>query len=451
MLNFRFPDANKKYEEFTKVYPEIKDKKIISIIDDSYSGGFTYCNPKYKGKVVEKLGHSIDRNSSYPSAMKYNKLPYGIPKYFEGKYVNDLEYDIALQKVHFDGFRRKKNSHIGFIKIGSCCDFLQDIKEKGLKKNDYVHTNFDENGKLMTYNYNMVFTVQELELLMSVYDFYTYRRIGGTILKGNKNLVKKIEFVEGVKFKSQIGDFGEFIDDCVLRKNKYKEENNECGKTVAKRDMNSLYGKLGSGFTRKIMHYIKDDKGFFKIERKYVNDSEYDYEEKRKYYRAFSSFTTSYGRIALQEIIIGIEEKFGEDEFLYSDTDSIYSTLTVDELKSLGMELHSTNLGAWDIEKEFYKFKCLGAKKYILYGHSYSQKSKKYYKSKSRNFSDKKDKDFKNKISPHCAGLPYEAQQTLNFDNFYLGAKFTKKQKKKVIGGYRLENMEFTLKDFTFY
>jgi len=432
MLNFMFPDAPKKYEEFTNVYPEIKDKKIISLIDVSYTGGFTYCNPSVKGKIIEKEGHSIDRNSSYPSAMKNNKLPYGIPKYFSGKYKHDKNYDIALQKIHFDGFKRKNNSNIGLIKIGSCCDFLQDIKKKGFKKNDYVSSNFDNEGQLLTCNYNIVLTIDELEMLSSVYDFYTYRTIGETILKGSKNLVKKIEYVEGVMFLSKIGDFGNFIDDCVERKNKYKNEDNECGKTVAKRDMNSLYGKLGSGFTRTIMQYVKDDNGFFKIERKYENDTEYDYEEKRKYYRAFASFTTSYGRIALISIIIKIEKMYGEKNFLYSDTDSIYATLTVDEFKALGIELHKTNLGAWDIEKEFTRFKCLGAKKYILYGHEYG-----------------KNKD--DKISQHCAGLPYDAQKTLNFDNFYLGATFVKKQKKKVIGGYRLENIEFTLKEFTFY
>jgi hypothetical protein len=432
MLNFMFPNVKKKYEEFTMIYPEIHDKQAISIIDDSYLGGFTYCNPKHKCNTVEKEGHSIDRNSSYPSAMKYNKMPYGMPKYFKGQYKNDNKYDIAFQKVHFDAFKRKNGSNIGFIKIGSCCDFLQDIKSLGLKKNDYVASNFDKDEQLLTYNYNLVFTLDELELLLSIYDFYTYRRIGNTILKGKKNLIKKIEYVEGVKFLSKIGHLGEFINDCVERKNRYKEENNECGKTVAKRDMNSVYGKLGSGFTRKIMHYVKDDNGYFKIERKYVNDNEYDYLENRKYYRPYASFTTSYGRIALISIIIKIEEKYGSDEFLYSDTDSIYATLTVEQFKTLGVELHKTKLGAWDIEKEFTKFKCLGAKKYILYGHEYG-------------------KNQKDKISPHCSGLPYEAQKTLNFDNFFLGAKFTKKQKKKVIGGYRLELQEFTLKEFTFY
>jgi len=440
MLNFMFPNAPKKYEEFTEVYPEIKDKKIIQLIDDSYSGGYTYCNPKHKGKVIEKEGHSIDRNSSYPSAMKYNKLPYGMPRYFKGKYKFDDNYDIAMQKIHFDGFRRKKGSSIGFIKIGSCCDFLQDIKEYGFKKNDYTSTNFDNEGQLMTCNYNLVLTIDELELLKSVYDFYTYRTIGNTVLKGSKNLVKKLDYIEGIKFKSKIGDLGTFIDDCTERKIKYKKEKNKCGVTVAKRDMNSIYGKLGSGFTRKIMQYVNDEDGFFKLERKYENDSEYDYEERRKYYRSYSSFTTSYGRIALITNIIKIEENYGEDEFLYSDTDSIYATLTVNEFKALGIELHKTKLGAWDIEKEFTKFKCLGAKKYLLYGHEYED-----------GLAEDENRNLPSKLYPHCSGLPSEIQDSLNFDNFYIGAVYRKKQKKKVIGGYRLEWIDFTLKDFTFY
>jgi hypothetical protein len=119
-------------------------------------------------------------------------------------------------------------------------------------------------------------------------------------------------------------------------------------------------------------------------------------------------------------------------EFLYCDTDSIYSTLSVKQLESLGIELDGDKLGAWDIEKEFIKFKCLGAKKYLLFGKDYGSK-----------------KD--NKLICHCAGLPSKIQKTLNFENFHLGAVFQKKQKKKVLGGYRLEMTSFELKEFSFY
>jgi hypothetical protein len=293
MLNFMFPNDKNKYDKFTEKYPVIKDLKIKQIIDKSYNGGYTNSNPLIKGKVIKKLGHSIDINSSYPSRMKYSKLPYDTPKYFKGKYKFDKTYDIALQKIHFDGFRRKNGSTIGFIKIGACESYLQDIKKLGYKNNDYVDSNFDENGKLLTMNYNLVLTIDELEFMLSVYDFYTYRTVNGVVMQGKKNLIKNVEYIEGVKFKSLVGDFGEFIDDCVLRKNKYKAEGNVCGVTVAKKDMNSLYGKMGSGYERTIMECIVDENGYFKHERKYSNESEYDYEEKRRYYRAYASFTTS--------------------------------------------------------------------------------------------------------------------------------------------------------------
>ena len=432
MLNYNFPDAKDKYNEFTKIYPEIKDAKVIKLVDMSYSGGYTFCNPSIKGNVVEKEGHSIDINSSYPGVMTYEKLPYGMPKFFKGKYIFDEKYDIALQKVHFDGFKRKNGSNIGFIKIGACENFIQDIREDGLKKNDYVATNFDENGMLKTCNYNLVLTTFELELLESVYDFYTYRKVGHTVMKGKKNLLKNIEYVEGIKFKSKIGDFKDFIADCVERKNKYNRDGNECGKTVAKRDMNSLYGKFGSGFTRTIMTYNLNDKGLFSYERKYINESDYDYTEKRKYYRAFASFVTSYGRCKLQSVIINVEKMYGSENFLYSDTDSCYLTLSVDEIKSLGVEIDKEKLGAWDLETEFTQFKCLGPKKYMLYGHKYL-------------------KETKDHIIPHCSGLPYDVQKTLNFDRFYLGAVFKKKQKEKRIGGYKIIDTEYTITEFTFY
>lgn len=432
MLNFTYPNAKDKYEEFTLNYPEILDKKVIKLIDESYGGGLTECNPTHKGNMVIGEGHSIDINSSYPSQMKYKPLPFGMPKYYTGKYKKDKKYNIAIQKIHFDGFRRKNGSPIGFIKIGNCENFNKDIKKIGYKLNDYADTNFDENGNLLTYNYNLVLTIEELKLLESAYDFYVYRRIGDTILKGKKNLIKGIDYIEGVKFLSKIGDFKNFIDDCVVRKNKYKDEKNECGKTVAKRDMNSVSGKFGSGYTRKIMNYVQDDNKLFKFQRKYINDKEYDYLEKRKYYRAYISFVTSYGRQQLISTILKIENMYGQDKFLYCDTDSIYSLLSVKQLESLKIDLDGKKLGAWDIEKEFTKFKCLGAKKYILYGHEYGSS----------------DKD---KIHQHCSGLPENIQKELNFENFYLGNTFTKKQKKKVVGGYRLEWTTYKLKEFTFY
>ena len=431
LLNFLYPKAKKKYEEFEKNYPPINDILAEDIITKSYSGGFTYASPKMKCKNILKHGYSIDINSSYPAQMKYKKLPYGQPKYFKGKYKKDKKYDICLQHINFDVFKRKNDSYIGFIKTSYAKDFAIDFNENGFKKNDYLATNIVDN-KLICYNFDMIVTNEELDFLLSVYDFYSYKRVNGKILKGKKNLVDGVTYVDGVKFKSRVGDFGNFIDDAVTRKNQAKEDNNEIMKVVAKTDMNSIYGKLGTSYQRVIMEYVKNNHGIFEHQRKYANENEYDYLENRKYYRAYSSFVTSYGRVKLQKVIVQIEQLFGVDNFIYCDTDSIYMTLSMEQIKKLDIELDKYKLGAWDIEKEFFKIKTLGAKKYIVYARDYGKTEKCHNVCK-------------------CAGLPDNIRSEINFDNFNLGAKFTKKQKRKVIGGYSLVNTTLEIKAFMFY
>ena len=451
LLNYLYPDTDKKYELFEINYPKIQDEIAKEIIAKSYSGGFTYANPTLKGKTIIKNGHSIDINSSYPARMKYCKLPYGTPYYFTGKGKTTKKYDIFLQRIQFDGFKRKNNSHIGFIKAGNAKNFIDDFKEKGFRKNDYLATNIKD-GKFICSNFEMVLTNSELDFLLQVYDFYTYRRKEGKILKGKQNLCKGIYYVDGLSFKSRIGDFGGFIDDAVMRKNKSKKLHNSIMKTVAKTDMNSVYGKLGTSYKRKIMEYRKNDRGIFEFVRKFDTTKEYDYEENRQYYRAYSSFVTSYGRQDLQKTICKIEELYGEDKFVYCDTDSIYCLLSVDEIKKLGIKLDGYELGAWDIEKEFYKIKTLGAKKYIVYAKDYTPtKCYKKENGKVKLIKDKEHLTARPHITCKCAGLPDSVRNEINFDNFYLGSKFTKKQKKKVIGGYRLERIDYSIKELLIY
>lgn len=431
LLKFLFPNEKDKYKCFEMYYPPINDSEIIDLIDRSYSGGFTYANSNLKGLTILKHGFSLDINSSYPHKMKCNIMPYGTPKYFKGEYKFDKEYPLALQEVHFDYFKRKNNSNIGFIKIGSCENIIHDVKNFDLKKNDYVSTNMID-GELITTNYNLVWTYEELQLMLQCYDFYSFRKVGDKRLKGNKNLVKGLEYTKGVKFKGAVGHFGKFIDDCVFRKNKAKDEENNVMYESSKVDMNSVYGKLGSSFKRDIKVYEKNKHGIFEYHRKYENPNDWDYIEDRKYYRAYSSFTTSYGRMMLFKVILEIEQRFGSENFVYCDTDSIYATITEEQLRSLHITIDGHELGAWDIEKEFFKIKTLGAKKYIVYGRKYGETGKCHNVCK-------------------CAGLPDSVRNEINFNNFNFGTKFKKLQKKKVIGGYRLENTEFTIKDFTFY
>ena len=91
-------------------YKNIIDKKNFSKFfptptyhDDvkpSYRGGFTWLNPKFKGKTV-KNGIVLDVNSLYPSCMAENYLPYGKPLFFTDNIKKTLYRYRPRQKLLF--------------------------------------------------------------------------------------------------------------------------------------------------------------------------------------------------------------------------------------------------------------------------------------------------------------------------------------------------------------
>ena len=435
------PTLNKLYEIFTLDYPDIKDLHIQEkIIYPSYKGGYTYTSPYIKGKHLKNIsGFSLDINSSYPSIMMYEKLPYGKPKYFTGKYEHDSKYDLYFQRIKFDGFKRKGKSKIGFIQIGNNSYIegnKKDIVLNGekIRKNEYVHTNIDKSNKFITTGYELVLTGAELDFLLDHYNFYYYKEIDG---RKTRRICEGVQYVDGCKFKSNVGYFKEFIEDCTNRKIQGKEENNPVKTVIAKTDMNSVYGKLGSSPYRSIRESYINDKGLASFRSVYTHNEKYDYIEKRKYYRAYASFVTSYGRLKLWNLISHIEKTYKRnDVFLYSDTDSVYLNIPFEDIKKLPIEIDPYKLGAWDIEKEYSQGKFIGAKKYLVYGMKF-------------NYKNRENKDYK--FTCKCAGLPEETRNKINnFDDFDIGKNFDKKVKKKIKGGYTIINSSFTISEFDF-
>ena len=92
-------DALHNYKEmntnFSKYFP-LLPYQIDLDIRRSYKGGFTYLNEVYKEKETGS-GIVLDVNSLYPSVMKYEKLPFGEPLYFEGEYTEDKLYSLYIQ------------------------------------------------------------------------------------------------------------------------------------------------------------------------------------------------------------------------------------------------------------------------------------------------------------------------------------------------------------------
>lgn len=418
---------DKPYKQFLEDYPDLyKYKNIQKIIKESYKGGWTQANKYYVGKHLKGInGTSIDINSSYPAVIRYKPLPYGLPMYYEGyhKCNND---ELSILTIEFDCFYNKhENNFIGEIQCGS-------INKEIFKTiaTEYLHTNIVDgevkgtNGKSINRRYRLYIWEFELENILENTVFENY------------------DVIETLTFKSNVGHFGEVVDHYTELKINSKKDGNNAMTNFAKLTLNSFYGKLASSPER--------------IERKIVlknglvqnENTDVFYESSQKFYPSFSSCVTAWARVNLRtqlyKLCIDDDGNF-HNNILYFDTDSLYTTLPVEEVREkLGTyasynedgtikEILDENgildpyyLGKWDIEKTYCEFKSIGSKKYMV-------------------------KCFNGDVLRKCAGLPEEVRNNIEFEEFELGNTFTgKKMKTKVKGGYALLEGDYTLNNNVF-
>lgn len=140
--------------------------------------------------------------------MKYEKLPYGDPVFFEGKYKKDSVYDLYIQSFSCS-FKIKKNK-IPTIQI------KKDIRFFG---NEYLESSHGEEVLL-------TLTSVDLELFLEHYDIFD------------------VKWISGFKFKSMSGLFTKYVDKWTERKINAKKEGNFGIYMISKIMLNSLYGKF---------------------------------------------------------------------------------------------------------------------------------------------------------------------------------------------------------------
>lgn len=379
-----YKEINKNFNHYFPVLPYEIDKDIRK----SYKGGFTYLNDCYKEKETGS-GLVLDVNSLYPSVMKYEKLPFGEPIFFEGKYENDNLYPLYVQSITC--VFELKTGKIPTIQIKNNLSFLP---------NEYVKSS---NGDLVT----LTLTSVDLELFFNHYN------------------VSNLTYHSGWKFKAIKGLFTSYIDYWSSKKIEAKKNKNDALYRISKLMLNSLYGKFG-------LNPDVQGKYPYLNEEKIVKYSLYPEEIRDSIYIPVASFITSYARkktITTSQIIKDYSiEKYGVDKYVYSDTDSIHCLFENDEELKKIIEIDDYKLGAWKKESTFKKGKYLRQKCYIELG-------------------------FDDKMNVTVAGLPKKLGDLITFDNFNIGftTENIKTDNKKltykhVKGGVMLVETDFTIK-----
>ena len=369
----------KRFRTYFPVLPEQVDKAIRR----SYKGGFTYLNPLYKEKEVG-YGNIYDVNSLYPSVMYYEDMPIGNPEFFKGEYQYDPLYPLYIVTLSFS-FKLKKGK-IPTIQLKRNLHYLP---------TEYIETT---NGDIETFTLTNI----DLELFLSHYD------------------VEDLMYHSGWKFKATKGLFCSYIDMYTNLKINSKKEGNGALYLIAKLMLNSLYGKFGlNPEMRSKYPYLKEDGSIgYHLTDKQVRDS---------VYIPVATFITSYARrktiTTSQKIRDYSLKTYGEDYYIYSDTDSIHCrNLDAKELEGI-IEIDKYKLGAWDNEAQFTRGKYIRQKCYIEHLQG------------------------KDKINVTIAGFPKNLGEKVTFDNF--NPDFSSNGKlafKHVKGGIVLVDTTFTIK-----
>lgn len=355
--------ASDAMKNFKENFPSFRDKfpllppEIDKDIRHSYRGGFTYVNDKWIEKPTGK-GVVLDVNSLYPSCMfSPYLLPYDFPVFFAGEYEYDEVYPLYIQSITCS-FDIKPNK-IPSVQLKNTLNFIA---------NEYIKST---KGETVT----LYLTKPDFELFKEQY-----------------NIHKPI-YNGGWKFKAASGFFDHYISYWTEQKIKAGKEGNAPLRQISKLLLNSLYGRFGiSGTARQKAPVLENGIVKFKL---------LDEETRETVSVAVASFITAYGRnktIRTSQMIRDYTmQKYGEDRYFYSDTDSIHANLSDEDLAELKdiINIDDFKLGYWAKEAEFTRAIYIRQKCYV--------------------------EEINGKLDVTVAGLPKYLAPLITFENFKRG------------------------------
>lgn len=351
-------------KNFKRWFP-VLPPEIDAFCRKSYKGGATQVHKIFANQEIG-CGITLDVNSMYPWAMYEMFLPFGEPIYYTGKYRQDKLYPLYIQKLSCS-FELKE----GYIPT------IQ-LKHSGLfRGTDFLESS---DGNIV----ELTLTSVDLQLFLDHYNVYN------------------IEWVEGYKFMQSKNMFKEYIDKWYAIKAQATKDGNKGLRQIAKDMMNSLSGKFGlrPEVQEKIPYY--DEKLRFKLG---------EVEQRDSIYVPVVSFITSYGR---DKALRSAQKNY--DRFIYMDTDSLHLAGT--ELPT-NLDIDSTKLGWWDLEKVWVRGYFIRAKTYIEEESVSRETMESMIKSEKAEPWQFYEVDGDTRIlNITCAGMPKQCYKYVTYDNF---------------------------------
>lgn len=351
-------------KNFKRWFP-VLPPEIDAFCRKSYKGGATQVHKIFANQDIG-CGITLDVNSMYPWAMYEMFLPFGEPIYYTGKYRQDKLYPLYIQKLSCSFVL--KEGYIPTIQL----------KHSGLfRGTDFLESS---DGNIV----ELTLTSVDLKLFLDHYNVYN------------------VSWISGYKFMQSKNMFKEYIDKWYAIKAQATKDGNKGLRQIAKDMMNSLSGKFGlrPEVQEKIPYY--DEKLRFKLG---------EVEQRDSIYVPVVSFITSYGR---DKALRSAQKNY--DRFIYMDTDSLHLAGT--ELPT-NLDIDSTKLGWWDLEKVWVRGYFIRAKTYIEEESVSRETMESMIKSEKAEPWQFYEVDGDTRIlNITCAGMPKQCYKYVTYDNF---------------------------------
>lgn len=330
---------------------QFANQNFYDYLKHFYRGGLNFYNQFFVGKIIRSGVFGIDINSSYPYAMHYFKIPTYLHSYEE--HETEQEVTIEYTDDYYSLFQISKETFDNLILNPIQSIIVKQILVKYYNTNEFININ--------SYTFKMIEQITGVRYeSIPAFNKITFE----TKYFGSR---EKIE--EFYQVKTQGKNKNKLLFHSPYDIKELNEENevlfSEEEIAISKVNLNGLYGipALRPFFNLFRLHdnkYINIENGHRNNERNIV----------------FSIFVTSVSLWNLLSPFKYLTQKEIDENFLYSDTDSLYFKQEVkhkmpDEL------FHDMHLGKWDMEHDNMPyFYVLNHKKYVFY--DYNKKEKKY-------------------------------------------------------------------------
>lgn len=209
--------------------------------------------------------------------------------------------------------------------------------------------------------------------------------------------VYDLEYVAGWKFKSIKGLFTDYIDKWIAVKIEAGKQGNKGKRQIAKLQLNSLYGKFAKSLKNQSKSPYLGEDGIIHYHLE-------DEEDVEGIYLPVGCFITAYAREKTIRTSQAIKDysikKYGIDKYIYSDTDSIHTTLSIEELKEF-CQIDDFKLGYWAHEGFATRAKFIRQKCYL--------------------------EEIDGKMNITCAGMPERCYSQVKWEDFKTGFTCSRK------------------------